>query len=43
MVQRHHGRVWVESKIGEGSTLSFTLPEEWVSSFRFKVRTHLKP
>ena len=26
IIKRHHGRLWVESKKGEGSTFSFTLP-----------------
>jgi signal transduction histidine kinase len=26
IIERHHGRVWVESQLGAGSTLSFALP-----------------
>ncbi|HSH04541.1 MAG TPA: hybrid sensor histidine kinase/response regulator [Anaerolineae bacterium] len=26
MIQRHRGNIWVDSKIGEGTTFSFTLP-----------------
>ena len=28
IVEAHHGRVWVESELGEGSSFWFTLPEE---------------
>ena len=28
LVELHHGKIWVESKLGEGTKVNFTLPKK---------------
>ncbi|MFH0985504.1 MAG: PAS domain-containing sensor histidine kinase [Candidatus Omnitrophota bacterium] len=48
IVEMHHGRIWVESKVGEGTKLSFALPQsraeelfkEYIIHARLELRKH---
>lgn len=48
IVEMHHGRIWVESKVGEGTKLAFALPQsraeelfkEYVINARLELRKH---